>query len=185
MTFTEETTIQGAVVVDVEPRSDDRGFFARAWCEQEFEAHGLNPRLAQANLSYNRRRGTLRGLHYQAAPYEEAKLVRCIRGAMYDVIVDLRRASSTYLHWAAVELSADNRKALYVPEGCAHGFQTLDDDTEVLYLITHRHIPHAERGVRWDDPVFNIAWPHVEHRVMSAKDLAWPPFAPAGAVARR
>ena len=174
----QETTLRGAFVVELEPKEDERGFFARVWCQKEFGARGLNPRLVQTSLSYNRHRGTIRGLHYQMTPYDEAKLVSCIRGAIYDVIVDLRVESLTYLQWVGVALTAENRKMLYVPEGLAHGFQTLEDDTEVFYQVTQFYTPGAERGVRWDDPVLGIRWPAVESRVISPRDLSWPSFAP-------
>jgi dTDP-4-dehydrorhamnose 3,5-epimerase len=174
-----ETSLQGTFVIEPELKEDERGFFARAWCQRELAAHGLNPNVVQANLSYNRHRDTLRGLHYQKAPYEEVKLVRCFRGAIYDVIVDLRQASATYLQWTAVPLSAQNRHMIYIPEGFAHGFQTLEDDTELFYLMTQFHTPGAEAGARWDDPAFGVRWPEAERRVISAKDRSWPPFVPA------
>ena len=173
-----ETKLKGAFVIELERKEDERGFFARAWCQKEFEAHDLKRNLVQANVSYNRKRGTLRGLHYQVAPHEEAKLVRCFRGAIYDVIVDLRPDSPTYLHWIGVELTAENRCMLYVPEGFAHGFQTLEDDTEVFYQVSQFYTPGAERGVRWDDPTFAIEWPAAEQRVISEKDRNWPLFSP-------
>jgi dTDP-4-dehydrorhamnose 3,5-epimerase len=171
-----ETPLAGAFVIDLEPRVDERGFFARAWCANEFAAHGLNAHIVQANLSTNRTRGTLRGLHYQVPPYEEAKIVRCIRGAIYDVIVDLRPDSRTYLEWFGVELTAENRRMLYVPERFAHGFQTLEDDSEVFYQVTQFYTPDSERGIRWDDPAIRIAWPAVDERVISPKDQTWPAF---------
>jgi dTDP-4-dehydrorhamnose 3,5-epimerase len=174
-----EIQLQGAFVIELEPREDERGFFARAWCAKEFDAHGLNARVVQANLSYNRTRGTVRGLHYQMAPYEETKLVRCVRGAIYDVIVDLRPDSRTYLQWTGVELTADNRRMLYVPGGFAHGFQTLEDESDVFYQVTQHYTPGSERGIRWDDPAFGIVWPDVEHRMISHKDQSWPAFSPA------
>jgi dTDP-4-dehydrorhamnose 3,5-epimerase len=173
-----DTGLGGAFIIGLDPRHDERGFFARVWCQREFEAHGLNPRVVQASISYNRRRGTLRGLHYQAAPYAQARLVRCVQGAIYDVIVDLREGSSSYLHWSGVELTAQNRKAVYVPEGFAHGFQTLEDHAEVFYQFSEDYSPAAEQGVRWDDPAFGIRWPDVSGRVISTRDRTWPPFAP-------
>jgi dTDP-4-dehydrorhamnose 3,5-epimerase len=173
----QETALPGAFVIELEPKIDERGFFTRIWCEQEFAAHGLNTRLVQASLSYTKRQGTLRGLHYQVAPYEEAKLVRCSRGSIYDVIIDLRPASLTYLRWISVTLTAQNQKMLYVPEGFAHGFQTLEDETEVSYHMTQFHERRAERGIRWDDPAFGIRWPDVDGRVIAQKDQNWPPFA--------
>ena len=175
MTFT-ETDLPGAFVVDLEPRQDDRGFFARAWCETEFAEHGLSTVVAQCNVSFSRKKGTLRGLHYQVAPHAEVKLVRCLRGALYDVIVDLRPASPTYRRWLGVELTAENRRMLYVPEGFAHGFQTLADDTEAFYQVSAAYAPDAERGVRWDDPAFAIEWPDAEGALMSEKDRSWPDF---------
>jgi dTDP-4-dehydrorhamnose 3,5-epimerase len=158
MTF-EETAVPGAFVVTPERAEDDRGFFARTWCRREFAGRGLNPDLSQCGVSWNRRRGTLRGLHYQADPHPEAKLVRCTRGAVFDVAVDLRPGSATFGRWAAAELTADNGRMLYIPEGCAHGFQTLDDDSEVFYQISAAYHPDLARGVRWDDPALNVAWP--------------------------
>jgi dTDP-4-dehydrorhamnose 3,5-epimerase len=176
MTF-EETPLAGAYLVHLEPKQDDRGFFARIWCVAELAERGLAPQLCQASISYNRRRGTLRGMHYQIAPHSETKIVRCIRGAIYDVIVDLRPGSG-YLRWFAEVLTSDNRKSLYVPEGVAHGFQTLQDDTEVLYMISKPHNPEAERGLRWDDPALGITWPDVESRIVSTRDQSWPPLSP-------
>jgi dTDP-4-dehydrorhamnose 3,5-epimerase len=170
------TKLQDAYIIDLQKHGDDRGFFARAWCENEFQEHGLRPEWVQANLAYSARKGTLRGLHYQAAPYGEAKLIRCIRGAIYDVIVDLRPDSPTYMGWLGMELSADNRRALYVPEGFAHGYQTLMDDTEVFYPVSQFYTPGAERGVRWNDPAFSIEWPLTEGLTLSEKDKNWPDF---------
>lgn len=167
--------IPGAYIIDVEKRVDPRGFFARTWCEREFAEHGLNPRLSQANLSYNYQKGTLRGMHYQAAPHQEAKLVRCARGAIHDVIIDLRPESPTYMRWTAVTLTGDTYRMIYVPEGCAHGYLTLVDDCEVVYQVSYPYTPEAERGVRFDDPAFGIVWP-LEVRVISDKDRSWPDF---------
>jgi dTDP-4-dehydrorhamnose 3,5-epimerase len=169
MIFT-ETKLKGAFIVDLERREDERGFFARTWCEDEFAAHGLNPRLAQCNVSFNLRRGTLRGLHYQLAPHGEAKLVRCTMGSIYDVVVDLRPDSRTCGEWVAVELSVANRTSLYIPEGMAHGFQTLEDNTEVFYQMSTSYAPEYARGIRWDDPAFSIHWPATETRIMSERD---------------
>jgi dTDP-4-dehydrorhamnose 3,5-epimerase len=171
------TPLGGAYVVDLEPIEDERGSFARSWCPEEFGRHGLDTRVAACNVSVNRARGTLRGMHYQAAPHGEAKLVRCTAGAIHDVIVDLRPASPTYCRWFAVELTARNRSALYVPEGFAHGFQTLEPETEVLYMMSAAHVPEAARGVRWDDPAFGIEWPPGP-RVMSERDRTYPDFVP-------
>lgn len=176
MIFT-ETGLKGAYIVDIEPRKDQRGFFARTWCQQEFEVHGLVAKIAQANLSYNKLKGTLRGMHYQRAPHAETKLVRATRGAIYDVIVDLRPDSPTYKRWIGVELSADNRRALFVPEGFAHGFQTLEDHTDVMYQVSAFYMPEAEGGARYNDPSFNIHWP-LPVSVISDKDANWPYFSP-------
>ena len=152
-----ETPIGGAVVVELERHVDERGYFARAWDPAELAAGGLTPELAQASISRSTRAGTLRGMHFQNAPHEEAKLVRCIRGAIFDVVLDLRPTSDTYLGWHGVRLDEDNGRALYVPEGCAHGFQTLADDSDVLYMISRPYVPEASAGARWDDPAFGIA----------------------------
>ena len=174
MIFT-ETELKGAFVVESERIEDERGFFVRTWDRQEFEAHGLNPRLVQCNISFNKRAGTLRGMHYQAAPHEEAKVVRCTRGAMYDVIIDLRPSSPTFKRWTAVELTACNRLMLYVPEGFAHGFQTLEDETEVFYQMSEFYHPESARGVRWDDPAFGIEWP-LKEKVVSVRDGSFEDF---------
>lgn len=171
-----ETPLRGAFVIDLEPLSDERGFFARSWCQREFEAHGLETRLAQCSVSFNARRGTLRGLHYQGPPHEEVKIVRCTSGAIFDVIVDLRPESPTYgCHYSLV-LSSDNRRMLYVPRRFAHGFQTLEDNTEIFYQMSEFHEPHYARGVRWNDPAFGIPWPPTEHRIISPRDQAFPDF---------
>ena len=169
--------IAGAFLVEQQPGADERGSFARSFCAAEFAAHGLDPRVAQCNLSHNTRRGTLRGLHYQAAPHEEAKLVSCLRGALHDVIVDLREASPARRRWVAVPLAADDGRALYVPPGCAHGFFTLADDTLVLYQMSTPYVLGAARGVRWDDPALDIAWPE-RPAVISPKDAAYPLLEP-------
>jgi dTDP-4-dehydrorhamnose 3,5-epimerase len=173
-----ETAIPGAFVIDLERRSDARGFFARAWCQKEFEQRGLAARLAQVNVSTNTCKATLRGMHYQDHPCREAKVVGCTRGAIYDVIIDLRHDSPTYLQWLAAELTADNQRKLYVPEGCAHGFQTLADNSEVLYLMSEFHSAAHARGIRHDDPAFDIRWP-LETEVISDVDLAWPDYSRA------
>lgn len=173
-----ETNLKGAFVIELEKRVDERGFFARAWCRREFEAYGLDTGLVQSNLSFSKKAGTLRGMHYQAAPFEETKLVRCIRGAIYDVIIDLRPNSPTYKQWIAVELTEDNGRMLYVPKGFAHGFQTLVNNVEVFYHVTQFYTPEAERGLRWNDPQFGIKWPEVEHRIISEKDRSWPDYTP-------
>jgi dTDP-4-dehydrorhamnose 3,5-epimerase len=170
------TALAGAYVVEMEPVTDERGFFARSWCRREFDDHGLNSDLVQCNVSYNRMKGTLRGMHYQAAPHEEVKLVRCTQGAICDVLVDLRPDSPTYCSWISVELTAANRRMLYVPAGLAHGFQTLRDDSEVFYQMSAFYDAASARGVRWNDPAFGIEWPFCEP-VMSAKDANYPDFA--------
>ena len=171
------TGIEGAWMIEAERLRDERGFFARTWDAEEFAERGLDPRLAQCSISYNRARGTLRGLHYQAAPFEEAKLVRCTAGAIFDVVVDLRPESGSFRGWFGEELSAENRRALYVPEGCAHGFLTLADDSEVHYQISQFYAPEAARGVRWDDPAFGITWPG-EVLVINDRDRTYPDFRP-------
>jgi dTDP-4-dehydrorhamnose 3,5-epimerase len=170
------TELTGAFVLEPERFEDERGFFARTWCPREFEAHGLNPKLAQCSLSYNRLKGTLRGMHFQDAPHREAKLVRCTAGAIFDVMVDLRPRSPTFCRWVGAELSASNHKMLYIPEGCAHGFLTLEDHAEVFYQISESFAPQSARGVRWDDPAFGIAWPGPV-RVISERDRTYPDFA--------
>ena len=171
-----ELPLRGAFVIEIEPQEDQRGFFARTFCGQEFAAHGLETRISQCSISSNVRRGTLRGMHWQADPHAEEKLVRCTRGALYDVIVDLRRDSSTRGRWAALELSQDNHRMLYLPKGLAHGFQTLADDTEVLYQISIPYHPDAARGIRWDDPSISIDWPDVSERIISERDRNLPLF---------
>lgn len=174
MIFT-ETKLQNAFIIDPEKRSDERGFFARAFCAREFEEHGINPRVVNTNLSFNTHRSTLRGMHFQKEPYGEAKLVRCTRGAIYDVIIDLRPTSATFMQWIGVELTADNYRLLYVPEGFGHGFQTLEDNSDVTYQVSEFYTPGSEGGVRYNDPVFAITWP-LEVLVISEKDAAWPDF---------
>ncbi len=168
-----ETALAGAFLVEIEARQDERGLFARTFCAEEFAARGLEPAVAQCNVSWNRARGTLRGLHFQAAPHEEAKLVRCTRGAMWDVIVDLRPGSPTRGRFVALELDAASRRALYVPRGFAHGFQTLADDTEVFYQMAAPYRPEAARGVRFDDPALAIPWP-IADAIVSERDRALP-----------
>jgi dTDP-4-dehydrorhamnose 3,5-epimerase len=169
-----ETRLAGAFVVDLEPHEDERGFFARVWDGEEFAARGLDAHVSQSSIAYNHLAGTLRGLHFQVVPFAETKLVRCTRGAIWDVVVDLRHDSPTFLEWAGVELSADNRRTLYVPEEFAHGYQTLVDASEVWYQMSAPYAPEAARGLRWDDPKLAIDWPPVERRVISERDLAWP-----------
>jgi dTDP-4-dehydrorhamnose 3,5-epimerase len=172
------TPIAGVFVVELERHEDERGFFARTWCRDEFSDAGLNAELAQCSLSNNVAAGTLRGMHFQRHPHEEAKLVRCARGAIYDVALDLRRGSSTHGRWFGTELDAAAGRALYIPEGCAHGFQTLVDDTDVLYAISARYVPDAAGGVRWDDPAFGIVWPDAPERTISSRDREWPDYEP-------
>ncbi len=174
MLFT-ETHLKGAYIIDPERIEDERGFFARTWDRHEFETLELNSSLAQCNISYNARRGTLRGMHYQVAPHEETKLVRCTAGTIYDVIIDLRPGSPTLREWLAVELSAANRRMLYIPPGYAHGFQTLEDHSEVFYQMAEFYAPDYARGVRWNDPAFGIIWPEVP-QMIAARDQAYPDF---------
>ena len=177
MIFT-ETRLQDAYVIELERREDERGFFARAWCRHEFADHGLSSELAQCNVSFNRFRGTLRGLHFQVAPHAEVKLVRCTRGAVYDVIVDLRPGSPTFMQWVGIELTAENRRTLYVPEGFAHGYQTLEDATEVFYLASDVYAPEYADGLRWDDPAFRIEWPATDGVTITERDRTYPDFDP-------
>lgn len=170
-----ETSLKGAYVIDLEPHQDERGFFARTFCGREFEEHGLISRLVQANISFNHKKGTLRGMHYQLAPFAETKLVRCTRGALYDVIIDVRPDSPTYKQWFGVELTGDNHRMLYVPEGFAHGFQTLEDNTEATYQVSEFYAPGYEQGVRYNDPAFAIQW-LLEVQVISDKDRSWPDY---------
>jgi dTDP-4-dehydrorhamnose 3,5-epimerase len=180
MIFT-PTRLQGATIIDVEPRGDERGFLARVFCEREFAEHGLAAGFVQGSTIFSPQRHTLRGLHYQVAPHAENKLVRCTRGAVFVVMVDLRPDSPTHLQWQGVELTPDNRRLLYVPEGFAQGYHTLADDSEVVYQMTHEYVPEAARGVRWDDPAFGIDWPAAEQRIISERDRAWPDHVPAQA----
>ncbi len=172
MKFT-PTKLEGAFVVDLETIGDERGFFGRCFCQREMQEHGIDTDIAQVNMSYNRSKGTLRGMHFQAAPHQEGKLVRCIRGSVFDAIVDVRESSSTYLQWFGVELSAENRRALFVPKGFAHGYQTLEEHSEVFYLVSSFYEPTAGRGLRYDDPRVGIEWPLAAEDV-SKQDLGWP-----------
>jgi dTDP-4-dehydrorhamnose 3,5-epimerase len=174
MIFT-ETPLKGAYVIDLERRGDERGFFARAFCEREFAGQGLVPRFVQANNSLSAQKGTLRGMHYQLAPKAETKVIRCIRGALYDMILDLREDSPTFGRSFGAELTGENRRMMYVPKGFAHGFLTLDDDTETFYFVDEFYAPESERGVRWDDPRFAIPWP-AQPVVISAKDRQYRDF---------
>jgi dTDP-4-dehydrorhamnose 3,5-epimerase len=171
MTF-HETRLQGVFEIHLEPKSDDRGFFARCWCEAEWESNGLNPKAVQCSVSFNSRQGTLRGIHYQASPCPETKLVRCTKGAIYDVVVDLRQQSPTFKKWIGVVLTDQNRNMVYVPEGCGHGFLTLQDETEVYYQMSEFYHPELARGVRWDDPAFQISWPAAV-KVISERDRTY------------
>ena len=170
-----ETPLDGAYIIEIEAIEDERGSFARSWCQKEFAEHGLNSRIVQCNISFNKKRGTLRGMHFQVEPFAEAKLVRCTRGAIYDVIIDLRENSHGLKKWFAVELTESNQRMLYIPEGFAHGFQTLEDNTEVFYQMSEFYYPEYSRGVRWDDPFFSIKWPDGE-RIISKKDQEYPDF---------
>jgi dTDP-4-dehydrorhamnose 3,5-epimerase len=170
-----KTKLAGVFEICVERKGDERGFFARSWCQQEFESNGLNSKLVQCSLSFNEHKGTLRGIHYQAPPYPETKLVRCTKGAIFDVVVDLRPQSPTYKQWIAATLTAENRQMLYVPEECGHGFITLEDETEVFYQISEFYHPELARGVRWDDPAFQIAWP-ADVQMISERDRDYPNF---------
>ncbi len=171
----EATLIPGVFLIQSTPAQDDRGSFTRTFCAEEFLARGLNPTVAQSAQSFNRKRGTLRGMHYQIAPAAEAKVVRCVRGAIFDVVADMRHDSPTYLKWAAWELTAANRMSVYVPEGCAHGLETLEDESDVLYLISKAHAPDLARGFRFDDPAVGIQWP-LPPVVISAADRLWAPL---------
>lgn len=168
-----QTRLEGVVIVEPELHEDERGFFARTWCEKEFRRDSLNPHLSQCSISFNDKKGTLRGMHFQIPPYEEDKLVRCTMGAIYDVALDLRKSSETYKQWVGVELSAENRRMLYIPSGMAHGFQTLVDNTEVFYQISQPYVPASSAGVRWNDETFNISWPQEDDRIISARDRAY------------
>lgn len=171
----EETKLKGVYIIEIDPTEDDRGFFARSFCAKEFEKYGLNPYVAQCSISYNEKKGTLRGMHYQVAPHEEAKLVRCTMGAIYDVGIDLRQDLPTFKEWVAIELTMSNHRMLYIPEGVAHGFQTLEDHTEVFYQMSEFYHPECSRGVRWDDPAFGIRLP-LPIRVIKKEDLTYPDF---------
>ena len=172
------TKLPGAFVIEPERFEDERGFLARAWTAREFAAQGLAPPFVECNISYNRRKGTLRGMHFQRTPHAQAKLVRCTRGALYDVIIDLRPDAPTFKQWLGVELTAENRLMLYVPEGFAHGFQTLADETELYYQMSAPYVPTAADGVRWDDPAFRIEWPDNDgaERIIIARDHEYPNF---------
>jgi len=169
------TPLSGVVLLEPERKEDERGFFARTWCRQELAAHGLEMEVVQCSVSYNHKAGTVRGMHYQAAPREEIKVVRCTAGAIFDVVIDLRPGSPTFRKWTSAELTAKNRLAFYIPKGCAHGLQTLADDSEVLYLIGEQYDPALSRGVRFDDPAFGIRWP-LPVACISDRDRTYPDF---------
>lgn len=173
--FFKATKLKGAFIIEPERLEDERGFFARTWCKREFEDHGLNANLVQCNTSFNRKKGTLRGMHYQTAPHAEAKLVKCTQGSVYDVIIDLRPDSDTYKDWCAVELNSDNHTMLYIPENFAHGFLTLEDNTEVFYQMSEFYYSECARGIRWSDPAFSIPWP-MDIMVISDKDRSYHDF---------
>ncbi len=179
MIFT-ETALRGAYIIDIEVYEDQRGYFGRSWCQQEFQKHNLVDCMVQGNVSFNFQKGTLRGMHYQAEPHSEVKLVRCVRGRIYDAIIDLRPDSPTFKQWTGVELSAENRRMFYVPEGFAHGFLTLEDNSEVNYLVSEFYTPGHERGIRYNDPAFGIEWPGGDISVISDKDRSWPDYPAAG-----
>lgn len=170
-----ETPLKGSYIIEIEAIEDERGSFARSWCQREFAEHSLNSRIVQCNVSFNKKRGTLRGMHFQVEPFAEAKIVRCTRGAIYDVIIDLRENSHSLKKWFAVELNESNQRMLYIQEGFAHGFQTLEDNTEVFYQMSEFYYPEYSRGVRWNDPCFSIKWPEGE-RIISKKDQEYPDF---------
>lgn len=170
-----KTKLPGVLEIHIEAKSDERGFFARTWCQKEFESHGLAAKLVQCSLSFSKRKGTLRGMHYQITPYEETKLIRCTQGAIYDVVLDLRLKSPAFKNWVAVELTAEKRNMIYVPQGCAHGFLTLEDQSEVTYQMSEFQNAESARGVRWDDPAFHIKWP-AKVEVISERDRSYPNF---------
>ena len=175
------TNVVGVMILDIEPHLDDRGFFARTWCQREGEANGLEFETLQCNVSFNLRKGTLRGMHYQIAPFDEVKLVRCTSGALLDVTIDIRPNSRSFARYAAVELTAENRRALYIPKGCAHGFLTLADDTEVFYQMSAVYSAEHSRGFRWDDPFFGVSWP-TPIEVISERDRSYPAFVAASTI---
>ena len=170
-----KTTLNNAFFIELEKKGDERGFFARSWDTKIFEENGLNSKIVQCNVSHSAKKGTLRGMHYQISPFEESKLIRCTRGKIFDVLIDLRKDSSTYKKWQGFELSSENHNMVYVPEGFAHGFQSLEDDTEICYQVTQFYNPESERGIRWNDLTFKIKWP-LENKVISEKDNKWSDF---------
>jgi dTDP-4-dehydrorhamnose 3,5-epimerase len=168
-----ETEVRGVFVLELERVEDERGFFARTWCQKEFQMHSMVSHLVQANISFSKKKGTLRGMHYQASPHRDTKVVRCTRGAIFDVVIDLRPESPTFSRWIGIELTADHYRMLYAPENCAHGYLTLEDSTEVTYLVSQSYHRELERGVRFDDPAFGVRWP-MDVQVISEKDNSWP-----------
>lgn len=171
MKFT-ETKIPGVYIIDIEPATDERGFFARTFCEKELAAHGLCTRFVQNSISLNKKKGTLRGMHFQAEPYQEIKIVSCNKGAIFDVALDIRKDSPAFKCWTSCELTGDNHRMIYIPQGCAHGFQTLQDDCQVSYQISEFYRPECSRGIRWDDPAIGIKWP-IKEKIISQKDLSY------------
>jgi dTDP-4-dehydrorhamnose 3,5-epimerase len=174
MIFT-ETILKNAYIIELEKREDHRGFFARTWDKKEFEEHNLNSNLVQCNVSFSKKCGTLRGMHYQKNPFEESKVIRCTKGKIFDVIIDLRSSSSTFKKWFGIELTEENYKMLYVPEGFAHGFQSLEDNSEIIYQVSEFYTPNSELGIHWNDPEFNITWP-IEEKIITEKDNSWKLF---------
>ncbi len=172
-----KTRLGGVFVIETEKIQDSRGFFARSWCTNEFSTHEIMPVIRQCNISFNHKRGTLRGMHYQITPFEEEKLVRCTRGEIFDVIIDIRTDSPTYMQHLSITLNEDNHTMLYIPKGFAHGFQTMKDNTEIFYQMSEFYTPDAARGIRWNDPSFEIEWPIVKEKIMSEKDQAYPDYA--------
>jgi len=170
-----KTSLNDAFLIKLEKKGDERGFFARSWDTKVFEENGLNPKVVQCNISFSSKKGTLRGMHYQINPFEESKLIRCTRGRILDVLIDLRQNSSTYKKWEGFELSSENNNMVYVPEGFAHGFQSLEDNTEIVYQVSQFYDPKSERGIRWDDPIFKIKWP-LKNKIISEKDSKWSNF---------
>ena len=175
MTFI-ETKLKGAFIIELEKLEDERGFFARSFCEHEFKNQGLNTKYVQSSISFNKKSGTIRGMHFQVAPYSEIKMIRCVRGAILDVIIDIREKSDTFKKWVFVELTQENRKTLYIPDGFAHGFLTLVDDTEVLYQMSEFYKSEASSGIKYNDPLFNIEWPLNQEPIISEKDRKWPNY---------
>jgi len=171
-----ETKLNGAYVIEPEKYEDERGYFARVFCENEFKSHGIKLNMVQSNIGFSSKKGTIRGLHYQVYPHAEVKLIRCLSGSIFDVIIDLRPESPTYRQWFGIELNSKNNQMLLVPEYFAHGYQSLVDNTEVFYQVSQFYMADAERGIRWDDPAFNIQWPEMIHPIISEKDKSWPDF---------